>query len=115
VKALGAEPVLCTFSTSFSPTASAPVPPDVVLFAHRWNEHLSPRGWLAAVEQLNGVIRDVAEQEGALLVDTAAVLAGREEKFRDPVHFTADGHTVLAETIAAALSRTMARKQEMRR
>jgi hypothetical protein len=114
VRALGAEPVLCTFSTSFSPTAAAPVPEDIVLFAHRFAERLSARGWLAAVEQLNGVIRDVAEERRVLLVDTAAVLAGREELFRDPVHFTAAGHGVLADTIAAALSRTTTRTQRTR-
>lgn len=106
VRALGAQPVLCTFSTSFSPNSPAPIPRDVVLFVHRWTEHLSARGWLAAIEQLNGVVRDVAKEKGVLLVDTAAALTGREALFRDPVHFTAAGHDVLAETIASALLRT---------
>lgn len=114
VRALGAEPVLCTFSTSFSPSASAPVPSDVELFVHRYSEHLSARGWLAAVEQLNGVIRDVAQERRVLLVDTVAVLAGREEMFRDPVHFTTEGHGVLADTIVVALSGVTARTQRTR-
>jgi hypothetical protein len=108
VRALGAEPVLCTFSTSFSPTSTAPVPVDVELFAHRFANHLSARGWLAAVEQLNKVIRDVAEDRRTPLVDTATVLAGREEMFRDQVHFTTEGHGVLADTIAIGLLRTTA-------
>jgi hypothetical protein len=114
VRALGAEPVLCTFSTSFSPSASALVPDDVVLFVHGYTQHLSARGWLAAVEQLNGMIRDVAEERGVLLVDTAAVLTGREEMFRDLVHFTTEGHRKLADTIAVALFRTTARMQRTR-
>jgi len=111
VRALGAEPVLCTFSVSFPPGATTPVPRDVVLFVHRWTAHLSARGWLAAVEQLNGVIRDVAGDRGVLLVDTASVLTGREALFRDPVHFTPQGHDVMADTIAAALSRMQQRRQ----
>jgi len=111
VRALGAEPVLCTFSISVSPGVPAPIPPDVVLFVHRWNEQLSARGWLAAVEQLNGVIRDVAGEKRVLLVDTAPVLTGREDLFRDPVHFTPEGHGVLAGMIASALSHKAAAKQ----
>ena len=115
MRALGAEPVLCTFSISFSPTASAAIPHDLVLHVHRWNQHLSAQGWLSAVEQLNGVIRDVADDRRVLLVETATVLAGREEMFRDPVHFTAEGHGVLADTIAIAISRSTARMQRTRK
>lgn len=104
VRALGAEPVLCTFSISISPRSPPPIPRDVALFVYRWNEHLSVRGWLTAVEQLNGVIGDVAEDEHILLVDAAAALTGREDLFRDPVHFSLEGHSVLADTIASALS-----------
>ncbi len=110
VRALGAEPVLCTFAIGISPTAPAPPPRDLVLYVHRWNEHLSVRGWLAAVEQLNSVIRDVAKDRRVLLVDAAAVLTGREDMFRDPVHFTPAGHSVLAGTIASALSHRTGRK-----
>lgn len=105
VRALGAEPVLCTFSISASPSSRGAIPPDVVLFVHRWTKHLSARGWLKAVEDLNSVIRDVAREKDALLVDTAAVLTGREDLFRDVVHFTREGHGVIAGAIASVLAR----------
>lgn len=109
IRDLGADPVLCTFATSVSPSASTPIPRDVELFVYRWNEHLSARGWLAAIEQLNGVIRDVATEKRALHVDAAAQFTGREEIFRDPVHFSLAGHRALAVAIASALTRSAVR------
>ena len=83
------------------------MPRDVVLFVHRWNEHLSARGWLSAVEQLNGVIREVAEETHTRLVETAVDITGREDLFRDLVHFSPEGHAEMAGTIASALVRAL--------
>jgi lysophospholipase L1-like esterase len=107
VRQLGAEPILCTFATSYSPRAPGPIPRDVVLFVHRWNKHLSARGWLDAIDRLNGVIRAVAQERNVHLVDLEPALTGRQEFFRDPVHFSPAGHRAMAEGIASGLSQRL--------
>jgi lysophospholipase L1-like esterase len=79
----------------------------VVLFVHRWNKHLSARGWLDAIDRLNGVIRAVAQERNVHLVDLEPALTGRQEFFRDPVHFSPAGHRAMAEGIASGLSQRL--------
>lgn len=59
--------------------------------------------FLAHHAAYNQVIREVAEAEGALLVDSAANFAGHPELFVDFVHYNLEGVEALAANFEAAL------------
>jgi lysophospholipase L1-like esterase len=73
-----------------------------------WLAGLDPGAAPAALEELNDVLREVAAEEGVLLVDAARELEWRDEHFADPMHFSAAGSRQLAELIAARLAPVLA-------
>lgn len=99
VRALGAQPVLCTFATSHDRASPEALPPHVF----RFNLRLSRKGWHDTVDAWNEVLRRVARTEGVPLADVAAVLLGRPEAFVDFVHFSAPGHDAVARVLAETL------------
>ncbi|MFO0733698.1 MAG: SGNH/GDSL hydrolase family protein [Nitrospiraceae bacterium] len=100
---IGAEPVLCTFATSHTRSQFPNIPSTVGSFLFRYNLYLSLIGWLDTVERFNQVIRRMAATEHLRLVELDTVLSGREEYFRDFVHFTPEGHALVAQTIFSRL------------
>jgi lysophospholipase L1-like esterase len=65
---------------------------------------MTPDGIIAAIGRYNEIIREVARETGALLIESAYNIPGDAEHFTDAVHFTAKGGQVLAEIVAKALS-----------
>jgi hypothetical protein len=98
-----ATPVLCTFATSHDSRNVDAAPLDTVNTILRYNMHLSMRGWVKTVEKWNTIIRRVAGDEKLAVIDVNAAVAGKTRYFRDFVHFTREGHDVVARTLAEGL------------
>lgn len=98
-RGMGAEPVLCTFATSHTRSQFPNVPDSISGFLFRYNMYLSVIGWLDAVDRFNDVLRRIAAKEHIRIVELDMVLSGREEYFRDFVHFTPEGHARVAQAI----------------
>ena len=65
--------------------------------------YFSPEGSLQGYEAYNDVIRTVAAETGALLVDGEYELPGDSEHFKDSVHFTDLGSEAMAQRVLARL------------
>lgn len=102
-RAIGSVPVLTTFATSHTRKQLAIFPHDIALGLFKYSSFLSVEGWVTSVERLNAVVRQVAAQEGIMLIDVEGAVAGRPEFFRDFIHFTPAGHEAVARTMRDAL------------
>lgn len=65
--------------------------------------YLTPDSLLLGYERYNEVIREVALETGALLVETELLIPADDEHFADTMHLKVAGAVVLAEAIADAL------------
>ncbi len=83
----GVPTALCTFASN----------PD---FA---DHYASQPFYVSGFEEMNAVVRQVAEEEGAMLIDVAAELPRERELWFDGVHLTASGAKRKAEIIAKAI------------
>ena len=104
-RAQGVQPVLSTFATSHTRNDLGSIPEQTVIDIFQFTRSLSMAGWMDAIERCNATVARIAEEEQIPLVDIAGTLSGRTEYFRDFVHFTPEGHEVIAETIQAELDR----------
>lgn len=66
--------------------------------------YMSPELLLDGFDEYNRVVRAVAADAGALLVETAGAVPGDRVHFADSVHLTDEGCRLFAETVAAALA-----------
>lgn len=106
---LGVRPVLCTFATSHTAETLDAMPADSVDNLFRYNIHLSVRGWIASVAELNDALRELAERRDVPLIDLAAELTGRADLFRDFTHFSREGHEAVARVFADGLAEVLPR------
>jgi lysophospholipase L1-like esterase len=67
---------------------------------------MTPAGLLDAYERYNQVIREVARDTGALLIEGEHDIPGDARHFTDSVHFTDDGARAMASRVSAALTRS---------
>ncbi len=100
VRGHGGVPVLATQVVRFR-NASAAKDRD---YLAGWLAGLEPEAAPAALEELNGVLRRVAQDQEALLVDAAREIDWRDEHFADPMHFSAAGSRRFAELVASRLA-----------
>ena len=64
---------------------------------------MTPRGLIGAYERYNQVIREVASETGALLIDGETAIPGDALHFADSVHFTDAGSRAMATRVSSAL------------
>lgn len=102
VRKEGATPVLCTFAASFNLSNENSMNYRTRTWMLFWDEYLSPHGWLQTIATWNNIIRSVAKQRGLPLVDLAKQIGGHPYLFKDPVHFTEEGHLAVARAIVAS-------------
>jgi hypothetical protein len=102
-RALGIEPILCTFATSHDTGNLAQMPVASRNSVFRYNIYLAMTGWVATIDQFNGVIAEVAASESLQLIDVGGALGGHPEYFRDYIHFNPKGHAAVATLLVAAL------------
>lgn len=105
-KALGAKPVVCTFC--FSHEASQ-LPDDYKLVLLKTAPNLVPGAWPESIATWN---QSLLTQNGFEVIDLAKGTSGHGEYFRDPVHFSLQGHehiaTRLAEYFASSIASSTA-------
>jgi len=102
-RSVGVQPVLCTFATSHLEADLASLPEESANNLHRYNPHLSVRGWAASTERWNRVLARIAAARDVPLIDVAAEIAGRADLFRDYTHFSEAGHRAMGGVLAAGL------------
>lgn len=66
--------------------------------------YMSVKGLLDGFDQYNVVIREVARETGAILIEGENEIPGDDAHFNDSVHFTDAGSAVMAHRIEAGLS-----------
>lgn len=64
---------------------------------------MTPKSLTAAYDQYNSIIRQVARETGALLIDDLEKIPGTPQYFTDTVHFTDEGSRAMAERVLEAL------------
>jgi lysophospholipase L1-like esterase len=65
---------------------------------------MSPQGLIVAYERYNVIIREVAADTGALLIDDPDSIPGTSEYFFDTVHFTDAGSRAMADRVVKVLA-----------
>jgi len=66
--------------------------------------NVSLEGLYAAFDLFNNTVRQVAAEQGAVLIDTARLIPSDPNIFRDPTHLNAAGHKLLAEVLTERLA-----------
>ena len=57
------------------------------------------RLWVETFDELDEIVRDVARDKGAILIDASAHLSGKEWAFDDHVHVMPKGSEALAQYV----------------
>jgi len=65
--------------------------------------YMTPELLLDGFDEYNRVMREVASEKGALLLDVAFAVPGDKEHFNDSVHFKDEGCAVFAQAVVAGL------------
>jgi hypothetical protein len=105
------EPVIMTFAASHSSTNMHEMPFSKQLNFVKYNNYLSPQGWINMVSLYNGLLRKIAVDENIPLIDLEKILNGKTDKFIDFVHFNEAGHHVVANYIATEMTRIKLKKE----
>jgi len=101
-RASGADPVLITHANRFGRT----VAPEERFMLTAWRKfypNLREDGFLRMEQTMNDVTRRVAAQEHVLLIDPAPDMPPGPRYFSDFVHFTNEGATIFARSLAQSL------------
>jgi len=101
--ALGATPVLTTFAVSTLPGQAMPARDRQQLL--RWNSNTDPEAYVAAMIELNELVRTLGGRQDILVIDVADEVSGHSEFFRDFTHFTPEGHAAVGQVLAAGLAK----------
>lgn len=95
--------VLPTFSTRIRPGQSPEEQLKAAESALYYVPFMTPEGLIRGFERYNAIIRRVAEEQGAILVEVARAIPGDGEHFNDSVHFTDAGSREMARILVEAL------------
>ena len=77
---------------------------------HYYYVNLTHAGLVSAFEQTDAIIRQVAQEKSAVLLDAAPNFTGRGDLFTDEVHYNAAGSQAIAEYVAAELGKLLTRR-----
>ena len=99
----GVTPVVATLGRSYGGVDPTMLRDDerqhMFLFVNR----LSPLGWLRTIQAWNDILRQIAAEEGVLLIDMDRAMSGNRTYFRDFTHFTPKGHRFFSEQVGQVL------------
>lgn len=101
----GVQPVLVTHASRFGSTLSRKDHEELTAW-RRFYPMLTENGFLDMEKRMNGAIRALASQKGVPLVDGANAVPPGDEYFGDAIHFTNEGSSLLASSIAKTLLRS---------
>jgi len=65
--------------------------------------YMSADGVIESFESFNDIIRKVARETGALMVENENSIPGTKQYFADSIHFTDEGSRLQAERVSRAL------------
>ncbi|MDX1735740.1 MAG: SGNH/GDSL hydrolase family protein, partial [Halioglobus sp.] len=99
---------LATFSTHVRPGMSPEQVDKAMESARYYMPYLAPETYMGAFSRYNDIIREVAAETGALLIDDAERIPGDPVHFNDSVHFTDAGSRVQSERVAESLMQSRA-------
>lgn len=94
----GATPFVCTFALR---TPTKVIPPAEELFYLKTTPTMQPSSWQKQVREWNELIRNEIPEDQ--VIDVAAYCETHPEWFRDPVHFSEDGHQAVADYLSSEL------------
>ena len=96
---IGAQPILMT-QARLPAASNTPAQKERIDYHH---VGLSHEALVETFDRLDALVREVAAQKGAGLVDASADMAGKDWAFYDHAHLTPDGSESLAQLTADAL------------
>ncbi len=99
-KDIGAKPILVTFSTQYDTNNVYKMTEDEKLSLVRYNEYLSPVGWVTTVKSFNQIIHQTAIENNVPYIDLAKDINGKKTYFTDFIHFTKKGHKITGKLLA---------------
>lgn len=94
---------IATFSTRLRAEQTPAQQTQAAVSAFVYSPFMSTEGLLRGFARYNGIIREVAAAEGALLIDGENAIPGDAVHFADTVHFTDAGSRKMAERVFLAL------------
>jgi len=103
VQASGAKVALVTFATRLHAAQTPEEQIEAALTALYYMPYMTPAGLIESFNAYNDVIRKVAREEGAIVVEAAKAVPGDVSQFIDSVHFTELGSSTMANVVASVL------------
>ena len=100
---LGALAVLVTFSPRLRAEQSTDEQIEAAVTNFYYMPYLSIPSVLASYQTYNTVIREVAAESNALLIENEDAIPGDGKHFTDSVHFTDKGNRLMANRVTSAL------------
>lgn len=101
--AIATRVAVATFATRLRPEQTPQQQREAAVSAFVYSPFMSVEGLLRGFARYNGIIREVAQAEGALLIDGENAIPGDAVHFADTVHFTDAGSRKMAGRVATAL------------
>lgn len=95
---------LVTFATHLRPGMSPEQVTKAMESARYYMPYLSPEDYMSAFQRYNQIIREVAAETGALLIDDLKSIPGDPVHFHDSVHFTDAGSRAQADRVTRSLA-----------
>ena len=103
IRAAGAEPVLITHANRFKDHVD-PSESFMLVSWQRFYPMLREDAFLKMEVSMNDVMRQVAQQQGVLLIDAAPAMPSGPNYFGDFVHFTDKGSAAFSQIVADKLT-----------
>jgi lysophospholipase L1-like esterase len=94
---------LATFSYQIRPEQTAEQQLTAAKSALYYMPFMTPHGLIEAFTQYNEIIRDVARETGAVLIEGETLIPGDSEHFNDSVHFKDAGSRAMAHRVSEVL------------
>jgi hypothetical protein len=95
--------VLVTFSTQLRPDQTSEQQTHAAVTSLYYMPYMSINGLLEGYASYNEVVRQVAQESGALLVSDENSIPGDGRHFADSVHFSDEGSLAMAQRVARGL------------
>lgn len=95
--------VLVTFSVRIRAEQSDEEQKNSAVTSLYYMPYITPKGFVRYFSAYNKVIREVAAQTGALIIENEHSIPGTAVYFKDSVHFTDSGNRLMAERVSSAL------------
>ncbi|AUM13602.1 SGNH/GDSL hydrolase family protein [Ketobacter alkanivorans] len=104
------KPVLTTFALSHDLSNIDEMSRTEITNFVKYQAYLSPTGWIKTINHYNTLMKKIGTEQGVDVIDVGQALNGKPNYFIDYVHFTADGHHIIAQVISDTLNQILAQE-----